>query len=78
MSAAELLEQFRRLPIEEQLELVEQMNVGLEQELTPEQIAKLEARAERLRRHPEEGIPWETVRAKLESRLEKSRAFREK
>lgn len=46
-------------------------------ELTPEQILKLEGRADRLRRHPENGIPWEQVRAELKNQLERRRASKE-
>ena len=38
-------------------------------ELTPEQMAELERRAEELRQHPERGIPWETVQTELHGRL---------
>ena len=65
MSAIEILEQIRRLPEPERRELVE--NIGLEfgdfeDELTPEQLAELERRAEDALRHPGRGIPWEQLR----------------
>jgi hypothetical protein len=65
MSAAEIVEQFRSLPLEEQREVFVQRRDEFEDELTPEQIAVLEERAERLRRNPERGIPWEQVRAEM-------------
>ena len=78
MSATEILEQFRRLPIEEKRRLAELMRDEIEEGLTPEQIAKFEERAERLRHHPETGVRWETIRAELKGRLEKSRECRGK
>jgi pterin-4a-carbinolamine dehydratase len=39
-----------------------------------ELTAKLEERAERLRRHPELGVKWEKVRADLKDRLAPRRA----
>jgi putative addiction module component (TIGR02574 family) len=49
-----------------------------EHDLTDEQVADLEKRAERFRRNPESGIPWEQVRAELKERLKKRGACREK
>lgn len=83
MSAAELLEKAKELPIEERAELANQLWDNLAEEgydtapeLTPEQISELERRAEDLRRHPERGIPLETVRAELEERRKKNVACR--
>ena len=78
MSAEEILEQFRLLSFEEQCDLAERIACEFEEELAPEQIAVLEARAEGLRRNPSQGIPWNQVRAELKQRLEKRRACREK
>ena len=72
MSATEILEQIEKLPPKEQQEVAERIleKYGdFEDELTPEQIAELERRAEELRQHPERGIPWETVQAELHDRL---------
>jgi putative addiction module component (TIGR02574 family) len=77
MSAAEILEELRRMPEAERRELVETIESefgDLDGELTPEQIAELERRAEELRQHPERGIPWETVRDELLDRLTRKRA----
>ena len=68
MSATEVVEQFRKLPLEEQHEAFEKIREVVEDfddQLTPEQIAELERRAADARAHPERGIPWETVRAEL-------------
>ena len=72
MSAAEILEQIRRLPEAERLELVGQIEdeFGVwDDELTPEQIAELERRAEDALKNPGRGKPVEQVFAELEERL---------
>jgi putative addiction module component (TIGR02574 family) len=74
MSAAQVLEQIDRLPVEEQREVFEQLRDKFDDELTPEQIAELERRAEELRQHPERGISWETVQAELPDRLKSRKA----
>jgi putative addiction module component (TIGR02574 family) len=77
MSAAQVVEQFCKLPFEEQHEAYEKIREVVEDfddELTPEQIAELERRAEELRQHPERGIPWETVQAELSERLKSRKA----
>jgi hypothetical protein len=74
MSATEVLEQFRLLPMKEQFEVLQTLQIELADELPPELIAKFEERAERLRRHPELGVTWEQVRAELKERLAQRRA----
>jgi len=74
MSATQVLEQINRLPFEEQREVFEQLREKFDDELTPEQIAELERRAEELRLHPERGIPWETVQSELQERLKSRKA----
>jgi putative addiction module component (TIGR02574 family) len=74
MSAAQVLEQIDKLPFEEQREVFEQLRDKFDDELTPEQIAELDRRAEELRQHPERGIPWETVQAELHERLKNRKA----
>jgi putative addiction module component (TIGR02574 family) len=85
VSAAEILEQIRKLNPDDRRELAEQVwsefGDGLEEadkDLSPAQIAEFEKRAEGLRRHPDRGIPWEKVRAELNDRLEKGRPCPEK
>ena len=77
MSATEILEELRRMPEPERRELVETIELefgGVDDELTPEQIAELERRADELRKNPETGIPWEQVRAEAKQRLKARRA----
>jgi len=72
MSAAEILEQFRRLPPEEQYEVAEKIwgEYGdADDELTPEQIAELDRRAEDALKHPGRGTPIEEVSAEIRKRL---------
>jgi len=74
MSVAEVVEEFRKLPCEEQREVFQVLRAKFADEPSPEQLAEFERRAERLRRNPEIGIPWEQVRAELKERLEARRA----
>jgi len=74
MSATDILEQIRRLPVEEQRKVVQGIQEEFEEDPTAEQIAEFEARAERLRRNPALGIPLEKVRSELKARLEQRRA----
>ncbi len=74
MTAAEILEKIRRLPEKERLEVTEQIldEFGyFNDDPSSEQIEEMERRAERLRRNPESGIPWEQVRAELKERLKR-------
>jgi putative addiction module component (TIGR02574 family) len=65
MSAAQaqVLEQLERLPFEEQREVFEQLRDKFGDELTPEQIAELDRRAEDALKHPGRGTPIEEVSA---------------
>ncbi len=72
MSRSEILEELRRMPEAERRELVETIETefgDFDDELTPEQIAELERRAEKFSKNPQSGIPWEQVRAELKDRL---------
>ncbi|HEY2081902.1 MAG TPA: addiction module protein [Verrucomicrobiae bacterium] len=72
MSKAEILEQIRRLPETERRELVETIEQefgDFDDELTPEQIAELDRRAEDALRNPGRGKPAEQVFAEIEERL---------
>ena len=69
MSATQVLEQINRLPFEEQREVFEQLREKFDDELTPEQIAELERRAEDALKNPGRGKPVEQVFAEIEQRL---------
>jgi putative addiction module component (TIGR02574 family) len=72
MSATEILEQLRRMPAAERREVVEaiEMEFGdFGDELTPQQTAELERRAEDALKHPGRGTPIEQVSAEIKQRL---------
>jgi putative addiction module component (TIGR02574 family) len=71
MSAAQaqVLEQLERLPFEEQREVFEQLRDKFGDELTPEQIAELDRRAEDALKHLGRGTPIEEVSAGIRQRL---------
>ena len=75
MSAAQaqVLEQLERLPFEEQREVFEQLRGRFDDELTPEQIAELDRRAERALAHPERCRPLDDVVADIEKRFRAKR-----
>lgn len=64
MSKMEILEELRRMPAAERREFVETIDLefgDFDDELTPEQAAELDRRAEEFRQNPQAGIPWEQV-----------------
>ena len=72
MSKMEILEELRRMPKAERRELVETIDLefgDFNDELTPEQAAELERRAEEFRKNPQAGIPWEQVRENARQRF---------
>jgi len=69
MSATQVLEQLDKLPFEEQREVFEQLREKFDVELTPEQIAELDRRAERALAHPERCRPLEDAVADIEKRF---------
>jgi putative addiction module component (TIGR02574 family) len=72
MSATEIIEQIRRLPPVERREVVEKIREefgSLEDELTPEQVAELDRRAQDALRNPGRGKPGEQVFAEVRQRL---------
>jgi hypothetical protein len=69
MSATQVLEQLEKLPFEEQREVFKQLREKFDDELTPEQIAELDRRAERALAHPERCRPLEDVVADIEKRF---------
>ena len=73
MSATQVLEQVNRLPFEEQREVFEHLREKFDDQLTPEQIAELDRRAERALAHPERCRPLDDVVADIEKRFRVSR-----
>jgi len=69
MSATQVLEQVEKLSFEEQREVFEQLREKFDDELTPEQIAELDRRAEDALKNPGRGKPVEQVFAEIEKRL---------
>jgi putative addiction module component (TIGR02574 family) len=72
MSATEVVEQFRKLPFEEQHEAFEKIREvvhDFDDELTPGQIAELDRRAEDALKNPGRGTPVEEVSAEIQKRL---------
>ncbi len=69
MSATQVLEQVDKLPFEEQREVFERLREKFDDELTPEQIAELDRRAERALAHPERCRRLDDVVADIEKRF---------
>ena len=73
MSATQVMEQVEKLPFEEQREVFEQLREKFDDQLTPEQIAELDRRAERALAHPERCRPLDDVVADIEKRFRAAR-----
>jgi putative addiction module component (TIGR02574 family) len=75
MSATQVVQQFSMLPFEERREAFEQIREIAEKdfsaELTPEQIAELDRRADGALKNPGRGIPWEQLRDETLSKYKK-------
>ena len=72
MSATEILEQIRQLPPVEQCEIMRRIREefgGVEEDLTPEQIAELDRRAEDALGNPGRGKPVGQVFVEVRQRL---------
>jgi putative addiction module component (TIGR02574 family) len=69
VNAAQILEHVNKLPIEEQREIFERLRDRFQDDLTPEQRAELERRAEDALRHSDRGTRVESVAAKVRQRL---------
>jgi len=69
MSATEILEKIRQMPEAERRDLVELIEVEFGGELTLEQIAELDRRAEDALKNPGRGTPVEEVSAEIRKRL---------
>lgn len=69
MNPTEILEHFRSLSFAEQCKAIQLIHAEFGNELGAEQMAKYEQMVKKIRRHPENGINWERVRAELKERL---------
>ena len=72
MSATQILEEIRRLPLAEQYEVAETIRVefgDFDDELTAEEAAELDRRAEDALKNPGRGTPIEEVSAEIRKRL---------
>ena len=70
MSAAEILVQIRQMPPHEQREVFERLRDEFEEEeLSADEIAELDRRAEEALKHPERCRPLEEVVADIERRF---------
>lgn len=78
MSATDLIEQMRPMPAEEKRAFIEKVfeeygeELGwTDPDLTPEQVAELERRAEDALQHPGRGTPWEELRDEIRLKYKK-------
>ena len=69
MSATQVMEQIHKLPFEEQYEVFAHLRDEFDPELTPEQVAELERRAEDALKNPGRGKSVEQVFAEIGERL---------
>lgn len=72
MSAAQVVEQFCKLPVAEQHEAfakIREVVHDFDDELTPEQAAELDRRLAEFEKNPHDGIPWEQVETDLNQRF---------
>ncbi|HEY0367393.1 MAG TPA: addiction module protein [Pyrinomonadaceae bacterium] len=72
-----ILETAKSLPIPERIELVEALwesiiEDGYEPELTTAQAEELDRRLEAHEKNPDDVVPWEAVKAELESKYGKT------
>ena len=74
MSATEILEAAKALPLVERIGVAQDLweditSNGHDPDLTPEQAAELDRRLADFEKYPRDGIPWEQVEADLNKRF---------
>jgi putative addiction module component (TIGR02574 family) len=74
MNATEILEAAKALPKEERIKLAQDfweiiVEDGYDPDLTPELAAELDRRIAEFEANPDEGIPWEQVKAEMKQRF---------
>jgi putative addiction module component (TIGR02574 family) len=71
MSAAQVLAQLEKLPFEEQREVFEQLRDRFDDELSPGEAELIDRRLQDHLDHPEDVIPFETLKARLDAKYGK-------
>ena len=68
MSAAQVLNLLEQLPVAEQREVFEQLREKFDDELAPGEAELIDRRLQDHLDHPEDVIPFETVKAQLDAK----------
>ena len=68
MSSAQVLDLLDKLPVAEQREVFEQLREKFDDELAPGEAELIDRRLQDHLDHPEDVIPFETVKARLDAK----------